>query len=122
MLLSWSAKSRWKYAEYYKMYEADEEFTSNWQFVPWEITISDIERKIRISDLRISSLALYHLNYPGSIDGTGLNLSLESNAMQGVVVCDTVSRRLIDELTSSLFIYSDILGQIDNLYHEKLQF
>jgi len=62
------------------------------------------------------------LSYPGSIDGTGLNLSLESNAMQGVVVCDTVSRRLIDELTSSLFIYSDILGQIDNLYHEKLQF
>ena len=42
----------------------------------------DLKRKIRIctgirtSDLAISSLALYRLRYLGSIDGTGLNLSL----------------------------------------------
>ena len=33
------------------------------------------------SDLQISSLAHYHLSYLVSIDGTGLNFSLESNAM-----------------------------------------
>ena len=32
-------------------------------------------------DLQISSLTLYHLNNPGSIDGTGLNLSLERKAL-----------------------------------------
>ena len=47
------------------------------------------KRKIRNSNLQISSLALYHLSYPGSIDGTGLNFSIESNAMQGIVVYDT---------------------------------
>ena len=31
---------------------------------------------------QISCLALYHLSYPGSIDSTGLNLPLESNAIQ----------------------------------------
>ena len=46
--------------------------------------------RIWTSDLQISSLPFYHLSYPGSIDGTCLNLSLESNAMQGVVICDTV--------------------------------
>ena len=46
---------------------------------------------IRISDFYISVLALYHLSYPGSIKDTDLNFSLESNAMQGVVVCDTMS-------------------------------
>ena len=41
------------------------------------------KRKIRTwtgiwtSDLQISSLALYYLIYPGSIEGTGLNLLLE---------------------------------------------
>ena len=30
-----------------------------------------------------SSLALSHYGYPGSINGAGLNLSLESNVMQG---------------------------------------
>ena len=59
---------------------------------------------IRTSDLQISSLALYQLSYPGSIDGTGLNLSLESDAVQGVVVCDTICHHLTSELTSSLFI------------------
>ena len=45
-------------------------------FVPCEITISDFNRKIptctkiRTSDLEISSLVLYHLSYPGSMDGT----------------------------------------------------
>ena len=38
------------------------------------------------SDLEICSLVLYHLSYPGSNDGTGLNLPPESNAMQGIVV------------------------------------
>ena len=48
-------------------------------------TITEIQvlfkfkRKIRTSDLRISSLALYHLSYPDSIESTGLNLPLESN-------------------------------------------
>ena len=37
---------------------------------------------IQTSDLQISSLAFYHLSYPGSIDGTGLNLLLESKAIQ----------------------------------------
>ena len=46
---------------------------------------------IRTSDLQISSLALQNLSYPGSIDGTGLNLSLESNAMLGVVVCGFIT-------------------------------
>ena len=31
---------------------------------------------------RSLSLVLYHLSYPGSVDGTGLNLPLESNSMQ----------------------------------------
>ena len=57
------------------------------------------------SDHQISSLALYHLSYPGS----SLNLSLESNAMQGVVMCDTICHDFTNELTSHLFIYSDIL-------------
>ena len=69
---------------------------------------------IGTSDLQISSLALYHLNYMGSIDITGLNPSLESNAMQGVVVCDIICRHLTGgELTSSLLIYFDVLNQID---------
>ena len=47
----------------------------------------------------------------GSVDSTGLNLSLESKAMQGVVVCDTICH-LPSELTLSLFI--NIKGK-----HEK---
>ena len=31
-----------------------------------------------------TSLALYHLRYPGSIDCTGLNLPFDSNAMQAL--------------------------------------
>ena len=54
--------------------------------------------------LHIFSLGLYHLSYPGSIESTDLNLSLESNAMQGVVVCGT--HHLTGELTLSLIIYS----------------
>ena len=41
---------------------------------------------IRTSDLEISSQAFYHLSYHGSIDG--LNLSLQSNTMQGSMFCD----------------------------------
>ena len=37
---------------------------------------------IRNLDLQISGLVLYYLNYPGSNDSTGLNLSPEINAMQ----------------------------------------
>ena len=55
-------------------------------------------------DLQITSLALFHFKYPGPIEGTGLNLSLEDNAKQGVVVCDTICHHLTGELTSSLFI------------------
>ena len=40
--------------------------------------------RIWTSDLQISSLTLYHLSYPCSIDSTGLNLPLESNAMQAL--------------------------------------
>ena len=58
------------------------------------------------SDLQIYSLELYHLNYPGSIEGIGLNLSFESNATQGVVVSDTIFHHLTDELTAYLFITS----------------
>ena len=35
-------------------------------------------------NLQISSLGLYHMCYPGSIDGTGLNLPLKNNAMQAL--------------------------------------
>ena len=52
--------------------------------------------------------------YPYSIDVTCLSLSLEINAMQGVVVCDNACHNLTSELTSSLFIYFHILNQIDN--------
>ena len=45
---------------------------------------------IRNSDLQNSCLALHHLGYPTSNNGTGLNLSLESNAMKGIVICDTI--------------------------------
>ena len=55
---------------------------------------------------------LYNLSYPGSIDGTGVNLSLESNTMQRVLVYGSICRQLTSELTS-LFLYSDILNQID---------
>ena len=54
----------------------------------------DFKRKIKTwtgiltSDLQISSLGLYNLSYPDSIDGTGLNIFLESNAMQGAVSFD----------------------------------
>jgi hypothetical protein len=64
-------------------------------------------------DFQISSLALYHLSYPGSIDGTGLNFSPENNAMRGVVVCDTISHDLTGELTSPLSIFNNILNQVD---------
>ena len=48
------------------------------------------KRKIRTctgiltSDLQISSVALCHLSYPGSIDGKGLNFPLECNAIQSL--------------------------------------
>ena len=64
------------------------------------------KRKIRTwtgnwtSDLQISGLAIYHLSYPDSIDGTGLKLPLESNAYSGVVVCDTICHDLTNELNS----------------------
>ena len=60
------------------------------------------------SDLQISSLALYHLNYPGSIDGTALNLLLENNAIQALWSCDTICHNLTKELTFVLLIYCDI--------------
>ena len=55
----------------------------------------------------------YYLSYPGSIDSTGLNFSPQSNAMQGIVVCDTICHHLTGELTLSLFLYSQVLNQID---------
>ena len=47
------------------------------------ITVLDFKRKIlswtriRTLDLHTSRLVLYHLTHPGSIDGTGLNISLD---------------------------------------------
>ena len=61
--------------------------------------------KIWTSVLQISSLVLYHLSYPGSIDGASPNFSLESNDMQDIVVCDTFYHHLTSALTLSLFIY-----------------
>ena len=55
----------------------------------------------------MSSPELYHLSYSDSIDGTDLNLLLESNAMQGVLVCYTICHQLKGELSS------DVLNQID---------
>ena len=55
--------------------------------MPWEIKILVLKIKIRswtgiqTWNLQISILALYHLSYPGSVDGTDLNFSPESNAM-----------------------------------------
>ena len=48
--------------------------------------------------------------------------------MQGILVCDSICHRLTGKLTSSSFIYSDVLNQIDkskqtsNLCLVKLQF
>ena len=58
--------------------------------------VPDLKRKIltwtgiRASDLQISSLAVYHLRYIGSIDGTALNIQPESNVMKGVMVYVTI--------------------------------
>ena len=58
--------------------------------------ISDFKGKIRTwtgilpLDLQISSLALYHLSYPDSVNSIGQNLSLESNGMQGILFCDAI--------------------------------
>ena len=60
----------------------------------------------------IKTLRYQYLSYPGSIDGTGLNPPLESNAMQDVVVCDTICHLLTGELISSLFPYSGVLCEI----------
>ena len=43
------------------------------------------------------------MSYSGSIDGKDLNFSLESNAMQGVVVCDYLSS--FDWRANFVFIY-----------------
>ena len=42
--------------------------------------LSDLKRKIRTSDLRISSPAHYHLSYPGSHDSSCSNLPPETDA------------------------------------------
>ena len=64
--------------------------------------------RIQTSDLQISTLALYHSSYLCSIDGTGLNLSLESNAMQGIVVL-WYYLPSFDWRTNFVFIYSLLL-------------
>ena len=61
--------------------------------------------EIQTSDLQISILALYNLNYPSSINSIGENISLESNALQGFVVFDTICHPLICELNAYLFTY-----------------
>ena len=76
------------------------------------------KRKIRTwtgnwtSDLQISSLALYYLSYPGSLDGTGLNLSPKSNAMQGIVVCNTICPHFTCEITLS-YLFWCFFNKID---------
>ena len=45
---------------------------------------------IRTMDLHIPRLAVYHLNYSGSIEGTSLNFSLEIIAIEGSSICDTI--------------------------------
>ena len=78
------------------------------------IIISDFKRKIQTwtgiqnLDFQISSLALYHLSYPGLIDSKGLILSLKSNAMQGILVCVTIYHQLTGKLTMPLFPYSHV--------------
>jgi hypothetical protein len=42
----------------------------------------------------------------------GLISLLKGNALQGVLVCDTFCHQLTGELTSSLFLYSDVLNQM----------
>ena len=42
--------------------------------------------------------------FNGSVNDTGLNVSLKSKAMQGIAVCDTICHHLTGKLTSSLFI------------------
>ena len=49
-----------------------------------------------------ASVVLIELLY--STDGISTNLPLESNVMQGFVVCDTVCHHLTGERTSSLLI------------------
>ena len=41
-----------------------------------------------LPDVLFDTLDLYHLSYSGSIDG--LNISVENNAMHGVVVRDAI--------------------------------
>ena len=59
-------------------------------------------------------MALYHLSHPGSIGGAGLNPSLENNAMQQIVIYDTIWHQLSGELTLPLIIYFDVLNQTDS--------
>ena len=51
-------------------------------------------------------------SYLSSIDGTGLNLSPENNAMQGIAFCDTICHPLTGKLTSDLLIIY-FFNQID---------
>ena len=90
----------------------------NHNFKIANITKAIIDFKIKIGSCtafepQTSCLLLYHLSYPGSINDTGLNLPLESNPMLCVDVYDAICHHLYDELTSPLFIYSDVLNQID---------
>ena len=63
-------------------------------------------------------------SYPGSIYSTGLNLSSESNSIQVALA----RHHLSSELNSSLFLYTDVLNQIDkeiltyNVCLDKLKF
>ena len=74
-------------------------------FIYYNLIFYPFKSKTRIwtSDLLISSLALYRLSYPGSINDAGINFSLESNAMQGVVVCDTVIILFMNNFNCSTF-------------------
>ena len=61
----------------------------------------DRDSNVGPPDLQISSLELHHPSFSGSTDGTGLNLPLESNAVQGVAVRDAIRHPWTDELSSS---------------------
>ena len=90
------------------------------QFIKWKKKHNLCPVKIKISDfkitwtdnqtldLQISSLALYQLSYPGSVDSAGLNNSLVDQQ-----VADSVTYH--KSLTVALFFKRDILNQYRQL-------
>ena len=53
-----------------------------------------------------------NLDRDSNLGPTDVSFSLGSNAIQGVLICNTVCHHLAGKLTSSLFLYFDVWKQI----------